>query len=88
MIGAIGAAGGQINCLANGEIVITFPPQDAPALPETLRTIFNSLAASQMASTLPDALSRRDIRETALRLAHHAIVELINDVALSADTNA
>ena len=82
MIGAIGAAGGQINCLGTGEIVITLPGDHAPALPQPLQIIFNSLAVSQMASTLPDDCRRREVQETALRLAHHAIVELINDLGV------
>jgi hypothetical protein len=80
IIGHIGAAGGHVNCLDNGEIVITLPPAKAPDVPKPVQVIFNSLAVSQMAAGLPDDSSRRQVQEVALRLAHHAIVDLIDSV--------
>ena len=85
MIGAIGAAGGQINCLATGEIVITLSAGAAPAVPQPIQIIFHGLAVSQMASAFPDERSRRRVLETALRLARHALDELI--ASASIDSN-
>jgi hypothetical protein len=78
IIGNIGAAGGHVHCLPSGEVVITLPAGEAPVIPASIQTVFNGLAVSQMASTLPDSATRRQVQEVALRLAHHAIVELIN----------
>ena len=85
IIGHLGAAGGQVNCLESGEIVITLPPADAPSVPRPVQIIYNSLAVTQMASNLPDHRSRRQVQEVALRLAHQAIDELFNNLVLAAD---
>ena len=85
IIGHLGAAGGQVNCLETGEIVITLPPGEAPAVPRPIQVIYNSIAISQMAGTLADDRTRRQVQEVALRLAHHAIVDLINNLTLAAD---
>lgn len=81
----LGAAGGHVNCLESGEIVITLPSTEAPSVPRPVQIIYNSLAVSQMAVNLPDAHSRRQVQEVALRLAHQAIVDLINSLVLATE---
>ncbi|HKE28640.1 MAG TPA: hypothetical protein VKB88_40095 [Bryobacteraceae bacterium] len=80
IIDSVGAAGGQVHCLPDGDVVISLQPGTAPAVPALIQTIFHGIAVSQMASRLADRDSRRQVQEVALRLAHHAIVELINSV--------
>lgn len=88
IIGHLGAAGGHVNCLESGEIVITLPAAEAPCVPKAVQIIYNSLAVSQMASSLPDERSRRQVQEVALRLAHHAIDDLINNLVLADPADA
>ena len=80
ILGSIGAAGGQVHCSADGEVVITLPANGAPSVPAAIQTIFHNIGVSQMASSLEDDGRRREVQEVALRLAHHAIVELIESV--------
>jgi hypothetical protein len=85
IIGHLGAAGGQVNCLESGEVVITLPPQQAPAIPKPIQIIYNSIAVTQMAGSLPDERARKQVQEVALRLARNALDDLFNNLVLTAD---